>query len=163
MFERRSWERTCLLKPRTPQTKELVPGKKEAWWRKQETIYQLPLLPKRTPLLSVQLAVTQTGQAGVPHLGKERSCMKTNSCPRWFVTPTIEPITHEQFKALFFCFPDGLFFSHSGIFIYADILLFFLTENNCRIPGTLATSGHLITCVGGDLTQCSLSYSTRCK
>ena len=60
MFERRSWERTFLLKPKTPQTKELVPEIKEAWWSKQEMIYQLPLLPKWTPLLSVKLSVTQT-------------------------------------------------------------------------------------------------------
>ena len=71
MFERRSWERTFLLKPKTPQTKELVPEIKEAWWSKQEMIYQLPLLPKWTPLLSVKLSVTQTGQAVVPHLGKK--------------------------------------------------------------------------------------------
>lgn len=52
MFERKSWERTFLLKPKTPQIKELVPEKKEAWWSKRETKYQLPLLYKCTPLLS---------------------------------------------------------------------------------------------------------------
>jgi len=31
MFERRSWERTFLLKSKAPQTKELVPEIKEAW------------------------------------------------------------------------------------------------------------------------------------
>ena len=100
MFERRSWERTFLLKPKTPQTKELVPEIKEAWWSKQEMIYQLPLLPKWTPLLSVKLSVTQTGQAVVPHLGKKAimhgnySAKYSNTCPRWLVTPTIEPIIY---------------------------------------------------------------------
>ena len=51
MFERKSWERTFLLKPKTPQIKELVPEKKEAWWSKRETKYQLPLLSKCTPSL----------------------------------------------------------------------------------------------------------------
>ena len=131
MFERRSWERTFLLKPKTPQTKELVPEIKEAWWSKQEMIYQLPLLPKWTPLLSVKLSVTQTGQAVVPHLGKKAimhgnySAKYSNTCPRWLVTPTIEPIILEQFKTIFYCFPGLLFFSHSGISTHADILVFF--------------------------------------
>ena len=165
MFERRSWERTFLLKPKTPQTKELVPEIKEAWWSKQEMIYQLPLLPKWTPLLSVKLSVTQTGQAVVPHLGKKAimhgnySAKYSNTCPRWLVTPTIEPIILEQFKTIFYCFPGLLFFSHSGISTHADILVFFFFTENCRIPGT---SDHF-TCVGVDLTQYSLSYSTRCK
>ena len=131
MFERRSWERTFLLKPKTPQTKELVPEIKEAWWSKQEMIYQLPLLPKWTPLLSVKLSVTQTGQAVVPHLGKKAimhrnySAKYSNTCPRWLVTPTIEPIILEQFKTIFYCFPGLLFFSHSGISTHADTLVFF--------------------------------------
>lgn len=52
MFERKSWERTGLLKPKTPQIKELVPEEKEAWWSKRETKYQLSLLSKCTPSLS---------------------------------------------------------------------------------------------------------------
>jgi len=55
MFERKSWERTFILKPKTPQIKELVPEKKEAWWSKRETKYQLPLLSKCTPSLSSNL------------------------------------------------------------------------------------------------------------
>ena len=76
MFERRSWERTFLLKPKTPQTKELVPEIKEAWWSKQETIYQLLLLPKWTPLLSVELAVT-------PNWSSRRAAPRKKSDHAW--------------------------------------------------------------------------------
>ena len=76
MFERRSWERTFLLKPKTPQTKELVPEIKEAWLSKQETIYQLLLLPKWTPLLSVELAVT-------PNWSSRRAAPRKKSHHAW--------------------------------------------------------------------------------
>ena len=76
MFERRSWERTFLLRPKTPQTKELVQEIKEAWWSKQETVYQLPLLPKWTPLLSVELAVT-------PNWSSRRAAPRKKSDHAW--------------------------------------------------------------------------------
>ena len=82
----------------------------------------------------------------VPHLGKRAimhgnySAKYSNTCPQWLVTPSIEPIIHEQFKTIFFCFPGLLFFSHSRISTHADIFVFFFTEN-CRIPGT---SDHFI-------------------
>ena len=67
----------------------------------------------------------------VPHLGKRAimhgnyAAKYSNTCPRWLVTPSIEPIIHEQFKTIFFCFPGLLFFSHSRISTHADIFVFF--------------------------------------
>ena len=67
----------------------------------------------------------------VPHLGKRAimhgnyAAKYSNTCPRWLVTPSIEPIIHEQFKTIFFCFPGLLFFSHSRISTRADIFVFF--------------------------------------
>ena len=141
MFERRSWERTFLLKPKTPQTKELVPEIKEAWWSKQETILQLPVLPKWTPLLSVELAVTQTGQASVPHLGKERHAWKLFRK----VFKLLSPMTcHAYYRTnhAWTVFPGLLFFSRSGISTHADIVFF--SRRTEEYPSLQATSGHII-------------------
>ena len=83
MFERKSWERIFLLKPKTPQIKELVPEKKEAW-SKRETKYQLPLLPKCTPSLCSNV---------LSRKATERTTLFFHSA-----TPTKGAIMHENYS-----------------------------------------------------------------
>lgn len=175
MFERKSWERTGLLKPKTPQIKELVPEEKEAWWSKRETKYQLSLLSKCTPSLSSNVLSRKATERMTLFFHRTTPTKgaimhgnfsdKLSSTCHALYTVCAERITHERsphfcwsLAPLFPLFWFFFFYTQRRTSFQKFLKGAFYAQSNCRI-----TRPRQKALEKWGLTQCIFPRSTRCK